>query len=92
MEEKDQALLNCERCTDNTLGNYRKQGLYWLKSQAGLHRAVSSGKGRYGKLSPQQRKALLIRIETKSLGTSPTLEHDKLKFKEWFKETFDREY
>jgi len=81
-----------EKLIPNVISIRTQQGKPWIKQQKGIYEAVRLGKGKYARMTFQTRKNMMIRIEKKVFGRSPTLEHDKKQFQEWFKETFGHEY
>ena len=81
-----------EKGKDATQDMISHSGKYWTKRQINLYHAINSGKGRYAKMSLQTRKNMLVSMENKDLGRSPTLEHDAKQFREQYKEIFGKEY
>ncbi len=90
---ENEAIRNInEKCRPCVEDMQNHSGYYWLKRAKKLWDAINHGKGRFGKLSLEVRKKMLIDIEINSIGYSPTLEDDKSKFTERFKEIFGKEY
>ena len=81
-----------EKCGPAVQDMKSRSGKYWIKRQIKLYHLINQGKGRFKKMSLQTRKNMLVEMEKKDLGRSPTLEHDRKQFQEWYKEIFKTDY